>query len=226
MSITHVHTYMYTLNMHVHVHVCVQLYTCTCMCDFQVYQQCVYMCVCVCTYMHACVCVCVHVCMWIILSCVTCTDSLTSGSRPDLSELVQFRGRKRAINIPREVGHRYERFGRELLGGHMGRVWRIMYVYREKPEHINLHTLLEWLEGEGRRPATWRTLVQTLENIGLDELAREIQDALTTAGTADEPPPTPAPGMMSMCCVGTCVSIGCIGCVHVLCWYMYTVHVS
>ena len=180
---------------------------------------------CLATKVGACACACV--CVWIILlSCVTCTDSLTSGSRPDLSELVRFRARKRNINILQEVGHRYKRFGRELLRGRMRRVRPIMHVYREQPEHINLHILLEWLEGEGRRPVTWGTLVQTLENIRLYRLAREIQDALTTTGTADKPPPTPAPGMMSMCCVGTCVSIGCIGYVHVLCWYMYTVHVS
>ena len=189
--------------------------------------------------MGACVRACVHVCVWIILlSCITCTDSLTSGSRPPPRELIQFRGRRRNINIPREVGDRYYEFGRELLSGHMRQVWPIIlayeeklermryFMYEEKPEDINLYILLEWLEGEGRRPVTWGTLVQTLEDTGLDELAREIQDALTTTGTADEPPPTPAPGMMSMCCVGTCVSIGCIGCVHVLCWYMYTVHVS
>ena len=125
--------------------------------------------------MHACV----HVCVWIILlSCITCTDSLTSGSRPDLSELVRFRGRKRNINIPREVGDRYYEFGDEMLRGHMRRVRHIMHVYQEKPEHINLHILLVWLEGEGRRPATWRTLVITLEDIGLDELAWEIREAL------------------------------------------------
>ena len=37
----------------------------------------------------------------------------------------------------------------------------------------------------------------------------------TTTGTAAKPSPTPAPSMMSMCCVGSYVSIGCIGCVHV-----------
>ena len=94
-------------------------------------------------------------------------------------------------------------------------MWDIIDMYHRKPEHINLHILLEWLEGGGRKPVTWGTLVETLECIGLRELARDIQAVKTTTGTADEPPPTPALGMMSMCCVGTYVSIGCIGCVHV-----------
>ena len=137
----------------------------------------VWVCVCGCMCMCACVHACVHVCVWIILlSCITCTDSLTSGSCPRLRELVRFRGRRRNINIPREVGHDYKWFGYLLLEDN-AIVWEII-MYREEPEHINLHILQEWLRGGGRRPATWRTLVQTLENIGLDELAWEIREAL------------------------------------------------
>ena len=129
------------------------------------------------------------------MSCNTCTDCLASGSRPDLSELVQFRARTRSINIPQEVGGHYNDFGYILLKGHMRQMQHIIHMYQEKPEHVNLHILLHWLEGKGRKPVTWRTLVYSLKDIGLDVLAREIQDAKTTTGTADEPPPTPAPGM-------------------------------
>ena len=143
-------------------------------CDLQMYEQCVWI---------------------ILLSCNTCSDFFTSGSRPDLSELVRFRGRKRNINIPQEVGHRYNEFGDKLLKGHMERVQHIISMCQEEPARINLHILLEWLEGEGRKPVTWGMLVVTLQDIGLNDLAREIRGAKTTAGTADEPSPTPAPGM-------------------------------
>ena len=151
------------------------------------------------------------------MSCNTCTDCLASGSRPDLSELIRFRARKRNINISREVGYHCYEFGHELLKGHMRQVLPIIrkYIYQGRPEHVNLHILLHWLEGKGRWPVTWRTLVETLKDIGLNELAREIRYAMTTTSTADEPPPTPTPGMMSMCCVGTCVFIGCFGYIHV-----------
>ena len=165
--------------------------------------------------MYMYVCVLQHTCtssVWILQ--LPCTI-IFSGNLPDLNELIQLRGKWRDINVPWEVGRHYYEFGDKLLEGHMAQVWHIIPMYRKDPERINLHILLEWLEGKGRKPVTWGTLVETLEYIGLHELARDIQAVKTTAGTADEPPPTPALGMMSMCCVGTYVSIGCIGYVHV-----------
>ena len=96
------------------------------------------------------------------------------------------------------MGHLYEIFGYELLKDRVGRMQHIIHEYRKEPELINLHILLKWLEGESWRSVTWGALVETLEDIGLDGLAKEIQDAVTTTGTADEPSPTPAPGRMSM----------------------------
>ena len=113
------------------------------------------------------------------------------------------------------MGYHCYDFGDKLLKGDMRRVRHIIRVYRNRPEHINLEILQEWLKGGGRRPVTWEILVETLKQIRLYELAWDIQGAKTTAGTADEPPPTPAPGMISMCCVGTCVLIGCFGYIHV-----------
>ena len=80
----------------------------------------------------------------------------------------------------------------------MRRMQHIIHMYHRKPEHLNLHILLEWLEGESWEPVTWGTLVRALKKIRLNELAREIRDAVTTTGTADDPSPTPAPGRMSM----------------------------
>lgn len=36
----------------------------------------------------------------------------------------------------------------------------------------------KWLAGEGRRPASWKVLIQALEDASLGELARELKDAL------------------------------------------------
>jgi len=95
-------------------------------------------------------------------------------------------------------------FANELLG-----VYNITDKYDS--ECITLEILQVWLEGRGRKPVTWEMLVIALHSIGLHDLAEDIHQALpavassapqeTTTGTADEPSPTPAPGM-NMCCVG------------------------
>ena len=104
-------------------------------------------------------------------------------------------------------------FGDDLLEGRMKLVNNFIHKCRGDPECIILEILQTWLEGRGRKPVTWETFVTALERIRLQTLARDIRQCLptiassvpqeTTTGTADEPPPTPAPGMMSMCCVGT-----------------------
>ena len=41
-------------------------------------------------------------------------------------------------------------------------------------EQITLKIVQRWLTGGGRQPVTWGTLIQVLEDIQLNELAREI----------------------------------------------------
>ena len=99
-----------------------------------------------------------------------------SGSYPDLIELIRFRGRERRINIPQEVGTYYHQFGILLLNDPMGsRMRNIIHECQGNLDAINLTVLRHWLEGHGG-PATWETLVETLEDIGLRTLARDIRD--------------------------------------------------
>ena len=110
------------------------------------------------------------------MSCDTHTPFPTSGSRPDLIELIRFRGRERRINIPQEVGTHYQQFGILLLNDSMGsRVRNIIHKCREQPEDIIFEILKQWMEGKGG-PVTWETLVETLEDIGLRTLAQDIRD--------------------------------------------------
>ena len=45
------------------------------------------------------------------------------------------------------------------------------------PEAINFDILKEWLRGSGAQPVKWRTLVTVLKQIGLSEVAAEIERA-------------------------------------------------
>ena len=40
---------------------------------------------------------------------------------------------------------------------------------------INLRILQEWLDGRGKQPVTWTTLVQVLEDIEMSSLANQIK---------------------------------------------------
>ena len=44
-------------------------------------------------------------------------------------------------------------------------------------EEINVEVLQEWVEGRGRQPVTWDTLVDVLCDAQLTELATEIASA-------------------------------------------------
>ena len=48
---------------------------------------------------------------------------------------------------------------------------------REDAEQINLEILRQWIGGKGK-PLSWDTLIDVLKKIGLNTLARDIQDSL------------------------------------------------
>ena len=40
---------------------------------------------------------------------------------------------------------------------------------------INLEILQEWINGRGRQPVSWATLTEVLRDVGLSELASDIE---------------------------------------------------
>ena len=44
-------------------------------------------------------------------------------------------------------------------------------------EKITLKILQKWINGEGQKPVSWETLVNVLQYIGLNELAKEIKSS-------------------------------------------------
>jgi len=46
-------------------------------------------------------------------------------------------------------------------------------------EKINIDILKEWLQGKGKKPVTWQTLVDVLKDIGLFVLAKDIEANLS-----------------------------------------------
>ena len=50
---------------------------------------------------------------------------------------------------------------------------------RENASRINRKILRQWIQGRGRQPVTWDTLVGVLRSINLSELANTIESALS-----------------------------------------------
>ena len=96
--------------------------------------------------------------------------------RPTLIECVRFRGRKRRINIPQEIGIKYHDFGLFLLEDDTGaRICSITHKHNNDAEQINMEILQQWITGRGKHPVTWTTLTQCLCDIELTVLAGEIE---------------------------------------------------
>ena len=101
--------------------------------------------------------------------------STIAGDRPTMMELIRFRGRERRINIPQEISTKCHQIAVLLLEDSTGaRIRSMEQKHSNSPEEINLNILEQWIEGTGRKPVTWRTLVEVLYDVQLITLADDI----------------------------------------------------
>ena len=101
---------------------------------------------------------------------------------PTVLDCIKFQGRKRTINIPREIGSNYSQFGILLLNDPNGtRVSNIEDKHRRDAVQINTEILREWATGRGKQPVSWEILTEVLCNIGFGALASEIKVIKSTS---------------------------------------------
>ena len=75
-----------------------------------------------------------------------------------------------------EISTKYVQFGALLLDDRNGsRVKNLEYEYHYNAERINTAILREWVNGRGKKPVTWTTLVEVLHDIELSTLAGDIE---------------------------------------------------
>ena len=97
------------------------------------------------------------------------------GSIPTMPELVSFKCGDSNINIAREIGCKYEVFGTLLLlDNTMAHIQDLERRFQGNGEQINMHILQEWVEGKGKKPITWTTLLKVINDIGMGELANKL----------------------------------------------------
>jgi hypothetical protein len=88
-------------------------------------------------------------------------------------------GDERSLDIAERIADSYEKVGIELLQDSNG--VKVTNIYKDNHHKIvdtSNNILRVWLEGNGKTPVTWRTLIQVLKKHGKVELAKDITTAL------------------------------------------------
>lgn len=96
-------------------------------------------------------------------------------SRPTLPELLKFNTSSSTVNIVQQIGPHYSTLGPLLLNDNVGTVTAaIVSEHQRNADAINKEILTRWLQGHGKQPVTWSTLIDILKdvNMGLSELVQ------------------------------------------------------
>ena len=87
----------------------------------------------------------------------------SSGHPPDLPTLHRFPVKNRFIDIAAKIGTDYELFGTFLLQDKdRNKVKTIERSERGDPLRITVEILRQWLQGNGKLPVNWQTLIQCM----------------------------------------------------------------
>ena len=106
-----------------------------------------------------------------------CPFQVYKHNSPTLPELLNFPGG--GFDITREIGTSYIRLGPLLLNDANGALMdEIESECHGNASEINIKILKQWLQGRGRTPVTWETLVQVLRQANLQGLADRIEFSL------------------------------------------------
>ena len=78
-------------------------------------------------------------------------------------------------------------FGIHLDFDEMGRtIDRIAREHQLRPIDCCAAMLREWLEGRGRQPATWATLIDLLKDADINDLAQQLEKVVLGGDTTAE----------------------------------------
>ena len=112
-------------------------------------------------------------------------NKLSPTERPTLVKLLKFpiRDGESYIDIIEKIGANYYTFGVFLLQDETGsKVKTIESHYKENPKRINQEILGQWLEGDGKQPVAWKTLIEALRDSRLFYVAQEVEAHLKLPG--------------------------------------------
>ena len=105
-------------------------------------------------------------------------NKLSPTERPTLVKLLKFpiRDGESHIDITEKIGANYYTFGVFLLQDETGsKVKTIESHYKENPKRINQEIFGKWLQGDGKQPVAWKTLIEALRDSQLFYVAKEVE---------------------------------------------------
>ena len=99
--------------------------------------------------------------------------------QPTLPQLISFKTRSSNINVLEQIGADYRNLGVLLLDDDTGAVTQaIVKQYHYDATDINMEILQRWIQGKGKLPVDWATLIRALKDIRLSELAHKMEQTL------------------------------------------------
>ena len=116
------------------------------------------------------------------------TSAFSVGRSPTFPELQHFPLKDGYINIAEEIANEYNDFGILILDDKRGsKVAAIAKTKHGDTVAITDEILRQWIQGKGRMPVTWLTLIKCLRDTGLNVLADDIKGALSQEDESKTP---------------------------------------
>ena len=101
-------------------------------------------------------------------------------SVPSLPNFLDFKTSSgSSISIAEQIGALHDNFGLLLLEDRTSAITTaIATQHQNNAVAINLDILTRWIQGQGKKPVIWSTLIGVLRDVGLTELAQTFQEDL------------------------------------------------
>ena len=139
--------------------------------------------------------VCMHVCMYVCMYALICVCSLhillyscpfifsspviiiiVRQAKVAMQQLICFKTTLGRISVLEQIGPHYRELGILLLDDTTGAVTKaILEQYNYDATKIIFEIFERWIQGKGKLPVEWGTLIEVLNDIGLPELANKIE---------------------------------------------------
>ena len=105
----------------------------------------------------------------------SCTDD-----KPSFLVLKKFPGKHGRFDVMERIGINYPELGMFLLQDHdLSKVSALERTWQRASLPICRDIMKEWLQGKGKLPVTYATLLHCLRDADLHSLVKDIEDVLT-----------------------------------------------